>query len=296
MSLHAVAFLVAILSLALGLRGFVHQRHERRGGLRRLGELYDRSVPGRRLDTQLWAAQIDLSPSGWRCAQLLVAIPLTTTLLAIGAAPVLAVTASLSLSRLGGRLLCWLLRGRSRQAIAASAPALARALATELAAWGSGTHAVLGAGGRCREVRAVDRVMQLAAARVALGAEPGPALARALAQAEPDLPAGSPFATVIAIFGMYRYDTAATAVALDRLAAAIEDDGAVRREARAAVGEVRMSALAVPAIAAATLGVLLSTDPPALAATLSFPLLPLLGIAALVVAIAAFAARRLVVV
>ena len=46
-------------------------------------------------------------------------------------------------------------------------------------------------------------------------------------------------------------------------------------------------------LAGAALGVLLATDPAALAATLSMPLLPLLGVAVLIVAVASAGVRRL---
>jgi hypothetical protein len=63
---------------------------------------------------------------------------------------------------------------------------------------------------------------------------------------------------------------------------------------RAAVAEVRMSAVAVPLIAAATLAMLLATDPPALVAALSLPLLPMLAVAAVVVVFASLGVRKLV--
>jgi Flp pilus assembly protein TadB len=264
------------------------------GAVGRVARRYDASAMGRRLERRLWAAQVGLSPSGWRCAQLLVTMPLVTVLAGLGMGGLAALIASASISRAGGRLVLWLRRKRSREATAAASPAIARALGTELSAWGSGTQAVLGAAARCRDVAPATRVLELAAARVALGGEPAPSLRRAVEQLEPELRSSSPVATVISIFALHRHDAAATAAALDRLAGAIEDDRAVRREARAAVGEVRMSALAVPAVAAATAAMLLSADPPALAAALSFPLLPLLLGAVVIVALAAALARRLV--
>jgi len=312
-SAHALGLVAACSAVATGVRGIASQGHRRdgliadaappeevgdpsrlHGAIRRLGRRYDVSIFGRRLEPQLWAAQLELSPAGWRCAQLLVAVPLGTVLAAAGASGAVAATAALSMTRAGGRLVLWLCRRRSRDAIAAASPLIARSLATELAAWGSGTQAVLGASARCRGVPAARRVTDLAAARVALGAEPAPSLQRALDQVEPGLGNDSPAAAVVSVFALYRYDAAATANALDRLAAAIEDERTVRREARAAVGEVRMSSVAVPAIAAATGGMLLSADPPAFTAALSLPLFPLLLGAVVIVVAAAVAARRLV--
>jgi Flp pilus assembly protein TadB len=310
---HTLGLVAACSSLAIGARGIAsygHRRDERHAGgpppegadhpsrpdgaIRRLGRRYDSSIFGRRLEPQLWAAQVELSPAGWRCAQLLVAIPLGTVLAAAGVSGTVAATAALSMTRAGGRIVLWLCRRRSRDAIAAASPLIARSLATELAAWGSGPHAVLRASARCRGVSAARRVTELAAARVALGAEPAPSLQRALDQVEPGLRNDSPSAAVVSVFALYRYDAGATAAALERLAAAIEDERTVRREARAAVGEVRMSSVAVPAIAVVTGGMLLSADPPALAAALSIPLFPLLLGAVVIVMAAAVAARRLV--
>jgi Flp pilus assembly protein TadB len=98
---------------------------------------------------------------------------------------------------------------------------------------------------------------------------------------------------VVAVFALHRHDAAATASALDRLARALEEEGAARREARGLLADVRMSATAVPAIAGATLAMLLATDPPALAAALTPPLLPLLAGAVVIVACASFGVRRL---
>jgi len=139
----------------------------------------------------------------------------------------------------------------------------------------------------------VTGIVSLFAARVALGGDASTSLHRALAQVEPRLTPTSPAVVVAAVFALYRHDAAATAASLDHLAAALEAERSARRDAAAAVGEVRMSAITVPVIAAATGALLLSSDQAALAAALSFPLLPMLAAAVVIVVLAALAARRL---
>jgi hypothetical protein len=272
------------------------------GGARlatRLARRYDRSSFGNRLASRLWSAQLFFTPAAWRAAQFFVAVPLATLLLAAGAQPGTAVGVAISLVRAGGSLLLWLRRGRVRDAIDWVAPLMARALATQLSTWGSGGLAVARAADRCRTspspgARAVTRLLDIATLRVALGGEAGDGLQRSVQDASPR-PSGMSAAAVVAdIFALYRHDAAATASALERLARALEDDRAVRREARAAVGDVRTSAVAVPAVAAATGVLLLTADPPALAAALTTPLLPLLAVAAALVCIAVVGVRRLV--
>ena len=254
---------------------------------------YDSSSMGRRLAATLWSAQIDLTPTRWRCLQLALALPVATWLIAFGMGTVAADLAGISMTRTGGRLVLRLLRSRARHALDTAAPQLARALATELAAWGSGAQAIAGALRRCTSTPALARALELAAARVALGGDASTSLHRALAQVEPRLTPTSPAVVVAAVFALYRHDAAATAASLDHLAAALEAERSARRDAAAAAGEVRMSAIAVPVIAAATGALLLSSDPAALAAALSFPLLPMLAAAAVIVVLAAVAARRL---
>jgi Flp pilus assembly protein TadB len=268
-----------------------------RSGVRHLARAaaahYDTAPAGRRLAAKLWAAQIDAPPSAWRCVQLALALPAGMFLLAAGMGGVAAAMAAISISRAGGRAVLWARRHRGRAAIEAAAPSMARALSTELAAWGSATQALVAATPRCASSPAATRVLELAAARVALGGDAALSLRRALVQLDPRLPGTSSAAIVSAIFALHHYDAAATATALDSLATAIEDDRAVRREARAGVAEQRMSAVAVPAIAAATGAMLLASDPAALAAALSMPLLPLLLAAVVVVVLAALVTRRL---
>jgi hypothetical protein len=140
----------------------------------------------------------------------------------------------------------------------------------------------------------VARVLQGAAARVLLGGDAASSLQRAMADVVPNRPGTSAASRVAAVFALYRHDAAATAGALERLASAQEDQAALRSDMRAAVAEVRMSAVAVPLIAAATLAMLLATDPPALVAALSLPLLPMLAVAAVVVVFASLGVRKLV--
>jgi hypothetical protein len=262
-----------------------------------LGGIYDRSAAGRRVQRRLWAAQLTLGPSGWRCAQLLLALPLATVLLGAGLDLLPSMALSLSSSRTGGAVLLWLLRHRARAALDAAAPTMARALATELAAWASGPTAVTAAAARLAggepQARMGRYVLERAAARVLLGAGPAEALCCSLEEAVPGLAPTSPAAMIATVFALYRHDATGTADALDRLATAVDEDAAVRGQARAAVGEVRTSAVAVPAIAAVTGAVMLASDPPALAAALTPPLLPLLAAACAVIVIAVVAVRRM---
>ena len=291
-----LALACACLAVGLGVRDMA--RRSRASGasatMLRLGRRYDHSPFGCRLEARLWAAQVRMAPSAWRCAQLLLAVPVATTLVAAGVGGITAVAGAFSAVRIGGRMALSARRGRGREALDAAVPQIARSLATELGAWGSGALAVTGAARRCADMTAASRVLDLAAARVALGGEPAASLQRALEQVEPELPSSSAARIVPAIVALHRYDAAATAASLDRLAAALDDDRAVRRETRARVGEVRMSAVAVPLIAATTGAILLSSDPPALMAALSLPLFPvLLALIAVIVGTAALA-RRLV--
>jgi Flp pilus assembly protein TadB len=237
-----------------------------------------------------------MSPSSWRVAQVCFAVPLTTMLVAAGLAAAPALASASTAVRVGGSLLLWSRRRTAAAALDRAAPLLARGLATQLAAWGSGAQAVSAAASRSIEDASpmAVRVLQAASARVVLGGNAASSLHRAMVDAVPDLPRASDAARVSAVFGLYRHDAAATAQALERLGASLEDQAALRSDVRAAVAEVRMSAVAVPLIAAATLGMLLATDPAALAAALTVPLLPMLAIGAVVVACASVGVRRLV--
>lgn len=300
--MNAVALACLLAALVLGLRGMRHgasrtSANRGRDALAHVAALYDRSAMGRRLATRLWRAQVRLSPAAWRCGQLLVMAPAATVLMAAGTAMTAALLAAASVVRGGGALILRLRRGASRDALDSAAPALARALATELAVWGSGTQSVVTASSRCARSGTspiAAWTLERAAARVIVGADPSVSLRRAIEEAVPALPGTSPAAQVAAVFALHRNDAAATAGALERLAVTLEEETEVRRQARAAAGEVRMSAIAVPCLAAATLAMLLATDPPALSAALSTPLLPLLGAGALVVTVAAAGVHRLV--
>jgi len=257
---------------------------------------YGRSRAGRRLAARLWCAQIPMSPAAWRVAQVLVAMPVCAVLVAAGMGPPAALAASSSAVRGGGATLLRLRRGAATAALDSAAPVLARALSTELQAWGSGAQAIAAASARCagREPLVVSRVLQGAAARVVLGGDASTSLWRAVAAAAPRSSPRSEAVRVAAVFALHRHDSAATAAALEQLAASLEDGASVRREARAAVAEVRMSAVAVPGIAAATLAMLLASDPPALLAALSMPLCALLGSVVVVVVAASVGVRRMV--
>jgi Flp pilus assembly protein TadB len=238
-----------------------------------------------------------MSPSAWRCAQVLVAAPIATVLAALGIDALPALASASTVTRLGGAMLLRFRAAAASRALDRATPALARALATELVAWGSGAQAITGAASRCTPGDGepmASRVLQAAAARVLLGGDASSSLQRSMADAVPELPSTSGAARLAAVFALHRHDATATASALDRLAAALEEEAAVRSDVDAAVAEVRMSAVAVPLIAAATLAMLLATDPPALAAALTPPLLPLLALAAVVVACASLGVRRLV--
>lgn len=285
---------LAVLRCVQDIIGHNATTRQSPGLVRRVTTRYDASRRGRRLGEALWRAQVDIAPWRWRCGQLAMAIPLGFLLTMAGMDPLPGIGLATTVVRTGTGVLLRLRRGRSRAATDAAAPVVARALAVEMAAWGSGTQAVLGAPRRCRATAAAARILDVAAARVALGGEPGPSLARAIAQLEPRLRPASPMLVVAAVFTLHRHDAAATAAALEHLATAIEDQAAVRREARAAVGEVRSSAVVVPAIAGVTAAILFASDPAALAAALSFPLLPMLGGALLMVVATATIARRAV--
>lgn len=288
---------VLLVALVLGVAGLRRRAAGRSAPLaRRAAQRYERSRAGRRLGARLWRAQVHLPPAAWRVAQVLLAVPVATVIVAAGAAPVAALATAATVTRSGGSLLLRLRRGAAEVAVDAAAPQLARALATELAAWGSGSQALSGAARRCsgRGCAAAERVLQAAAARVLLGGDATAAFRRGLADAAPGLRSSSPASRVAAVFALHRHDSGATAAALERLAAALEEDAAARRDAQAATGEVRMSAVAVPLIAAGTLAMLLAGDPAALAAALSMPLLPMLGAAAVVVLIASAGVRRFV--
>jgi hypothetical protein len=299
--MRAFAAVCLLLAVALGgadLRRSAGSRPAapRPALLHRVAGRYDRSRPGRRLAERLWRAQVRLSPSAWRGAQVMLAAPVATTAVALGAAPLPALAAAMTVTRSGGALLLRLRRRAALRAADAAAPQLARALATELAAWGSGGQALTSAARRAEAdgPLVLRRVLQGAAAWVLLGGDATSALQRSLDEAVAGLAPCSPAARVAAVFALHRYDAAAVAAALERLAAALEADAAARRDVEAVTGEVRMSAVAVPALAGGTLAVLLAGDPPALAAALSLPVLPILGAAVLIVVCASLAARRVV--
>ncbi|HXA27256.1 MAG TPA: hypothetical protein VN193_00775 [Candidatus Angelobacter sp.] len=264
--------------------------------MRRVAAFFDRSRPGRRLSVRLWRAQVHMSPSSWRCAQVLVAVPIATVLAAVSVGAMPAIAIASTVVRVGSGLLLRVRRCAASTALNRVAPALARALATELAASGSGAQAIAGAASRIAVGGApmASHILQAAAARVVLGGDAASSLQRSIEDAVPDLRATSAGARVGAVFALHRHDAAATASALDRLAAALEEQATLRSDVHAAFAEVRMSAAAVPLIAGACLAMLLASDPPAMLAALSPPLLPLLAIAAVVVMGTSLGVRRLV--
>lgn len=299
MRLLSLSFLLAALLLAV--RDLRHERRSHGGSavslrlVHRLAAAYDASRPGRRLAERLWRAQIHLSPSRWRAAQALLTLPLGTTLIAFGVDAVPAFASASTVLRIASVLLLWSRRHAAGHAVDSAAPLIARSLATELAAWGNGGQAVMGAASRCRDGAppAAARVLQAAAARVLLGGEAAASLRGAMDDAVQRSENRAPAARVAAVFALHRHDAVATAAALERLAAALEAQAALHSDVRAAVAEVRMSAIAVPVIAAATLIMLLATDQAALVAALSPPLLPVLAVAAVLVTIASLGVRRL---
>jgi hypothetical protein len=300
--MNALALLCLLAALVLGARGMRSSStrpssSRGRDALARVAALYDGSPMGKRLAARLWRAQIRMSPIGWRCGQLLIMVPVATLLMAAGTAVMGAWLTAASVVRGGGSLILRLRRGACRDALDVAGPVLARALATELAAWGGGPQAVIGAssrGSRSGTSPMAAWILERAAARVVLGGDASISLRRAIDDALPTLPGTSPAAQVAAVFALHRSDATATATALDRLAVALEEDAEVHRQARGAAGEVRMSAVAVPCLAAVTLAMLLTADPAALAAALSMPLLPALGAAAVAVVVAAAGVHRLV--
>jgi hypothetical protein len=302
--MHLLAVAALLGALLAGVRalldasGRAASARRRHGMVRRLARRFDSSDPGLRLARRLWLAQVQLAPSEWRGAQLLVAAPLCTALLVFGAPAWTAVSAALSFPRLAGSAVLRARRGASRAALDHGTPLLARALGTELALWGSGTQAVVGAAARCRRsssasAQAIGRLLDGAAARVVLGAHPADALRRSLDELAPGCHAGSPAAIAVGIFGLHPHHAVAAAGALEIHASTVEHDQALHREARALVGDARMSAVAVPCIAAATATMVLASNPAALAAALSPPLLPILGATVVAVALASFTVRRL---
>jgi len=297
----ALACLLGSLRLSMSPRPPLHDKAGRRPSrVRALLLRYDRSAAGRQVSARLWRAQIDMDPLSWRCAQALVALPAATLLIAIGAPLPVGIGIGITVGRIGGSLLLWMRRGAAARALDEAAPMLARALSVELFDSGSGAQAIVRSARRCDEdrtsarSRVASRVLSCAADMVSLGADGAGALRRALDEAVPRLALDSPAAVVAGVFGLHALDTVATAEALEKLAASLEDDALMRREARAAVGDAATSAIAVPAIAAATAGILLASNPAALAAALSMPLIAILGAAVLVVALAAAGTRRLV--
>jgi hypothetical protein len=264
----------------------------------RLAARYDRSASAERLAQRLWLAQVGMTPATWRCAQLLMAVPVATTLIGCGASSLVALGVAYSLSRTGGAALLWARRHRSAAAIEAGTPWLARTLAAELTEWGNGVQAVMRAARRgalspLGAARAPSRVLEVAAVDTLLGGDASAALRRAL-QSGVSQPSRVPSAaTVIEVFSLHHHSSASTAAALTQLAGALEEEGDARRQAQAALGDVRMSTVAVPAIAAATGAILLSSDPPALAAALNPPLFYLLLGAMAVVAITVLGTRRM---
>jgi len=299
-----LALCCCVGALALAARDLRHARAATPGGgvhalgrLQRVAARYDRSRPGRRLANRLWRAQVHMSPAAWRFAQALALAPLATALAGFGMDAVPALVSASTAVRVVSALTLYLRRHASGAALDRVAPDLARALSTELAAWGSGGQAVTVAASRASAWSAgpmASHVLQAAAARVVLGGDASSSLHRAMLDSVPRLHPTAAAARVGAVFALHRHDSAATAQALDRLAAAVEAEAALRSDVSVAVAEVRMSAVAVPLLAAATLALLLATDHAALIAALSPPLLPLIGAAVLVVASMSIGVRRLV--
>jgi len=99
----------------------------------RIGDAYDRSRGGRRLEGRLHRAMLDTTPARWRLGQALVALPLAA-LATAALGPLLGLLIASGAVRTGARVM---LRGRSGRRAAAlerAAPLLARSLGAELAA------------------------------------------------------------------------------------------------------------------------------------------------------------------
>ena len=265
------------------------------GRLARIASRYDRSRGGERLAVRLWRAQLDITPSRWRCGQASLAMPTFTLLLGFGASPLTGAGLAMTAVRFASSAALLALRKRAPRALDAAAPSIARRLATELAASANGNAALLAAARRsgAPDSRVAAWILDRTAARVVLGGGATTSLRDAMDQAVGKLRTHSPAGRVAAIFALHHRHVAACADALQRMARGLEDDASTRREIRATVSEVRMSALAVPLVALATALLLFTSDPAALVAALSPPLLPFLAVAVLVVVAAVLSVRRL---
>lgn len=264
-------------------RGTAHPRRRasdgggsasRRAGRLRAGAAavairYDRSRPGRRLRARLEAAAVELEPWRWRRNQAAVAVA--------AVAGLTLVTGSLSTGMVvggtGSRLAGWALlrarRNRADELLEEDAAVLARHLATELAAGASPVEAVAALRGG-EQARQRPRLASLAAAVLARTAG-GDGLASALGRSIAGLSPGrgrDAMASVATALDLVVGRGSGTAV-LARVADALEWRRRTRAEVHALSAEVRMAALAIPALTAAAAVMLATSDATILAVVLS---------------------------
>ena len=266
-------------------------------------DVYDRRPRTQRLALRLRRAGIPLPPSRWRLAQLLAALPLAAAILVITGSAVAAAGGALSLVRVGGRLLLRVRRRRGADALERCAPAVARAIAAEIAGGCGAAAALAGAMGNgvAGEDPLARQILSLGVARIALGEAAGRALSNATAavvagHGERRSPqSGSGLDRLAVTYAITADAGVGTGHALRRLATALEEEQRATDSARARMVEARLVAAAVPALAAVVAIALVTSSPTTLQAALTPLGSTLLAVCALVATFGVLIVRRLTV-
>lgn len=255
-----------------------------------VAERYARSAPGRRRARRLEAAAIETSAFTHLRAQLAAqGVGIVVVSLLVGPS-VLGTSLSLLVVRSGVRLHLALRRGRRAELLRAALPLLARSLAVELGAGASPREALASAGEEASLPACAQRLLVQVSRRAAAGLSLGAALAAAGA-VEPS-EARAEIGVLAALVDSAVGGGAGTGCLL-RHADTLETDARLVADARAEVAEVRLAALAVPALSAVLAVALLTGSPSAARAAQTAPVALLLGGCVGVVLLGVAGMRRL---
>lgn len=258
--------------------------------LHRLTRAYDGSRRGRRLRRRLDAAEVGMSPSTWRLAQVMALLPTLLAVSMFGVGVPGAAAVALSVVRAGGWLLLRLRSSRRSESLEAAVPGLARALAAELGRGITVGDAVVNISASGGGLPAAAReLMRRVAASASLGCDTVSAFDEcAAAEAAA---AARPMRRLAAALVLVQHGAGPTAVS--RVADSVEHTRRLRQQSRAGFAEVRMTSVIVPMLAAVVLAMLAGGQPAAAAFALSPLGLLLLGCCALVCTGAGVLLRRL---
>ena len=245
-----------------------------------------------RLGRRLEAAAFSIDPAGFRAAQVMIALP-TALLLTVLTGSVLAGVSLASLAvRIGGAALLRQRRARRQELLEALTATLAQSLARELASGASPEDTLSTARGEAHVGKLpAAAVLDHALARIRVGDSAAQGLRRAAAAEEPG--AGASWLALLATTLELVVARGAGTAPLACLALAIQAGRQSRSDVSAVLAEARMAAAAVPALTVAMGVMLIASSPVAGVAAMSFPVAPVIALAAGIALAATTLARRM---